>query len=289
MDSPVNDTEAFSVPKFHWLLLSLLAASLAVCIGSLCFAALHQLSYSTPSKFLTKAELPMATIDDLARVVLGYPIARTDSESAATLKNANPKAALHLDSSAYVQASERIVDCAKTMSIKAGVGIENLPADVVDGLAKEMKRIAEASGYDRGASYVADAAQTFCQLTVHPAVIDHRRMNPNVEIFEIIINVHLNHWDQVVSDSRSSNREMSSLGMEISKYQLEMSRLTLYLFTAVVSLLVSISISCHLFYSLVKQNTLAVYRHISLLNSVETFEIPDESLLRIPMEDKGNG
>jgi hypothetical protein len=288
MDSQINDTEQFSLPNYHWVILSLLATLVVVCVGSLGFAAFHLPNYSTQYAPQPKNALQDATAKDLAREVLAYLNPSDGKEYFESQVKRDAAPLKEQGNSTYQLAATKIVECAKQMSVTAGASTDTFTHDVVNDLANEIKRIAEAGKYDRGVSYVEGLTRVFCQLSLYPTLVDYKKNYPDQEIYEAMINVHLNLWDKGKIYSVAANRSIAESSTEIEKYEATVSSFARYIYVAVITLIGLILVGGYLFYYLVKQNTLNVYRYILLLKSVVPFHSHDETILRIPMEDKGN-
>ncbi|MEI6039464.1 MAG: hypothetical protein WCQ52_07250 [Actinomycetes bacterium] len=120
----------------------------------------------------------------------------------------------------YLKEAEKIIHCSKQMSARTGSKDDIFTKETVDGLAGELKRIAESPQSDRGAPYLSDVANSFCSFTHDPALVNYKKSNPDQELFEIILNFHLRQWDRAMSiegqlEKFTSSKLSSSLSRDL--------------------------------------------------------------------------
>jgi hypothetical protein len=115
----------------------------------------------------------------------------------------------------YIEDTRKIIACVKQSNEKAGLDAQGFSEDVIDSFRRDIARVADETGRDRGQPYVSDAVRVVCAIMLHDKVIALRQKNHELRVFIPAVNFHIRQWDQIQLQARQfEEREAKRMAQE---------------------------------------------------------------------------
>jgi hypothetical protein len=126
---------------------------------------------------------------------------KEDYPSGTSFENERSKSTLPLVKANYLDEAKKIVECSRNSNARSGLDTTAFTPQLAQTFQHELQGVAESSREQRGVLYVADAVRFFCEVMSNTEVIAYKKNNSEVQLFDSVINYHLNQWDRLQENS----------------------------------------------------------------------------------------
>jgi hypothetical protein len=97
----------------------------------------------------------------------------------------------------YQAEASKIMGCFQESDKLSGIALAETTPSAGEDFRRQLQEVSDLKSKDRGQPFVTDAAKLTCDLMLNARVIEHRKKNPQTEIFFPVLNFHMNAWDEL--------------------------------------------------------------------------------------------
>jgi hypothetical protein len=102
----------------------------------------------------------------------------------------------------YKDEARKIIACLNESNTKSQLQLPSFSEEVIEEFRRDLQRVADMAGRDRGQPYVDDAVRVVCAILQHEKVIALRKKNKELRVFIPAVNFHIQKWDELKAEAR---------------------------------------------------------------------------------------
>ncbi len=102
----------------------------------------------------------------------------------------------------YKDEARKIIACLNESNTKSQLQLPPFSEEVIEEFRRDLQRVADMAGRDRGQPYVDDAVRVVCAILQHEKVIALRKKNKELRVFIPAVNFHIQQWDELKAEAR---------------------------------------------------------------------------------------
>ncbi len=102
----------------------------------------------------------------------------------------------------YKDEARKIIACLNESNTKSQLQLPSFSEEVIEEFRRDLQRVADMAGRDRGQPYVDDAVRVVCAILQHEKVIALRKKNKELRVFIPAVNFHIQQWDELKAEAR---------------------------------------------------------------------------------------
>jgi hypothetical protein len=193
MSTKKSTTEELFLKLFKGVILMVMALTLIATAGALAFAAYQYTRSPQPIEAAKKAPVKSVEIDAFLKT-LDTP---APVKEAPTTDGALPVPAKEPEPVKYQAEASKIMGCFQESDKLSGIALAETTPSAGEDFRRQLQEVSDLKSKDRGQPFVTDAAKLTCDLMLNARVIEHRKKNPQTEIFFPVLNFHMNAWDEL--------------------------------------------------------------------------------------------
>jgi hypothetical protein len=246
MSTKKTTTEEVFLNLFKGVILLVMALALIATVGALAFAAYQYTGSPKPIETVKKAPVKSVAIDAFLNTLeTPAPV-----KEAPTTDGALPVPAKEPEPVKYQAEASKIMGCFQESDKLAGIALAETTPSAGEDFRRQLQEVSDLKSKNRGQPFVTDAAKLTCDLMLNARVIEHRKKNPQTEIFFPVLNFHMNAWDELkltaqefeANEQARFNEQMNAeqRRVELSK---ESAKLTLAIAGGAFALFMAIALS----------------------------------------------
>ena len=195
MSTHTPTTEELYLKFFKFVILTVMSLTLLCAAGALIFAAYQYGQSPKAPAPAQKAPPKSVNVEDfLKQLKPGAPKQEAPVETEVEPAEPAPVPAASA-ATKYKEEAKKIVGCDVESMKQAKASNGEASDDKVEGFRKELQRIADFKGTDRGQPFVTDLAKVSCAIYLHSQVVEYRKAHHDSDIFAEAINFHIKAWD----------------------------------------------------------------------------------------------
>ncbi len=263
-------TEELYLKFFKFVILTVMSLTLLCAAGALIFAA-YQYSQSPKAPApAQKAPAKAVNVDDFLKQ-LKPEAPKQEAPAQAEEEPAEPAPAPPA-ATKYKEEAKKIVGCDVESIKQAKIPNSEVGDDKMEGFRKELQRIADFKGADRGQPFVTDLVKVSCAIYLHSQVVEYRKAHQDSGIFAEAINFHIKAWDALKQEAAQFEQDEENRVRQ--EEQQEELRVALAKETAKFALMVAagafalfMALALYLIISAIESNLRQINRNIANLGA----------------------
>lgn len=204
MKASGKSSEEFFLKIFKVIVLVILSLALVVTAGALAVSAFQYFQTPKPPNPAQKAPEKSVDVNEFLKQ---FKQDAQPKQEQVEEKKLESEQSSKPEPIKYREEAAKIMACAKDSNAKSGRDASNFTKDGTENFRKEIQRIADFKGTDRGQLYITDAVRVVCALLIHNDVISFKKANPDAQLFGPIVNYHIKKWDELRVEAKRFERE----------------------------------------------------------------------------------